>query len=300
MLNNLNMKTSSVFLFLSLGFLSNLADCDSQIEDLQSHNKSDSDIPYPQLIYMTPKEPAEFTINQRNSFTNELNFGWVLKENQQIDFLFYLFVDEKITELDQISSSYIYFTPDKNQCNLASYEVYDANSNYPVDTQPIFKLTFLNERSKLYQSNSNQIRRRSKMYRIKTRSVTTTSNTLKNNHTLLVGHSTIQLKHSDSKYFACIHFETKKGAEKSPYRNGTLKFVHQGDRNIWSNIITTQTVLPIWSVVILYLVLMAFSSLCSGLNLGNRFSQGLHKSKVNKLIKIYILIKVLCLWICQN
>lgn len=288
MLNNLNMKTSSFFLFLSLGFLSNLADCDSQPEDLQSHKKSDSDIPYPQLIYMTPEKPAEFTINQRNSFTNELNFGWVLKENQQIDFLFYLFVDEKITELDQISSSYIYFTPSQNKCNLTSYEVYEANSKYPVDTQPIFKLTFLNERSKLYQSNSNQIRRRSKMYRIKTRSVTTTSNAtglpeFKNNHTLLVAHSTIQLKHSDSKYFACIHFETKKSVEKSPYKNGTLKFVHQGDRNIWSNIITTQTVLPIWSVVILYLVLMAFSSLCSGLNLG---LMSLDLSELNLLKKI--------------
>lgn len=236
---------------------------------IQSDN-DDHKVPFPHLMYMTPREPGQFTLNERNSFTQELNSGWILKENQKIEFLFYLFVQEKITKLSDIAKSYVYFTSNKNQCNISNQEVYDEKAVYSEDTDFMFQLKFLDERSKLYQKNSNLIRRRSKIHRITKRgSLDETSDSLDddmyyNNNTLLVGHAVVQLKYDPSKYYVCVHFATKQQAKK----DSALHFVHQGGKKIWTNVITTQDMLPIWAVIIFYFGLLMLSSLCSGLNLG--------------------------------
>lgn len=250
-------------------------------------NKStqSDEVPFPHLMYMTPKEPGAFTLNERNSFTQELNSGWILKENKKIDFLFYLFVEEKITKLEDIASSYIYFTSSKNSCDVFNYEVYNESKDYSDAAELIFEIKFLDERSKLYQENSNLIRRRSKIRKISPRSVTKQVNKDSEpdmhytNNTLLVGYTTIQLKYDPSKYYACVHFSTI----KSDKNDNRLHFVHQGGNNIWNNIITTQDMLPIWVVVILYFILLLLSSLCSGLNLG---LMSLDLSELNLLKKI--------------
>ncbi len=243
---------------------------------------------FPRLIYMTPKEPAELTLNEKNSFTNELNFGWVLKESQDIDFLFYLFVKGRVTDLTEIDTSFVYFTTSQNTCNLsAPYEVYNPATKYPKEAQLVFKLEFIVERSKLFQTNNlNRVmRRRSRLHKIETRSadgapVLDTSV----NSTLLVGHSVIMLRYSPTNYYACVHFSRKKSPAGSALRpNGTLRFVHQGSGGVWTSVITTQDMLPIWAVVILYLILLMFSSLCSGLNLG---LMSLDLSELNLLKKI--------------
>lgn len=254
------------------------------------HGAADEErIPFPHLMYMTPREPGKFTLNERNSFTNELNTGWVLKENEKIEYLFYLFVHEKISNIDEISSSFVYFTPHTNQCNISGFEVYDEGGKYDENSKYIFKLEFLNERSKLYQPNSNQLRRRSKIQRIFPRHVTinlpeTEDDDVVSNNTMLVAHSVIRLRHSPTKYYACVHFSTKKNdGSNIKLNNKNLNFVHQRDRNIWTNIITTQDLLPIYLVVILYFVLLLLSSLCSGLNLG---LMSLDLSELNLLKKI--------------
>ena len=45
-------------------------------------------------------------------------------------------------------------------------------------------------------------------------------------------------------------------------------FVHQGSQNVYTQIITTKDFLPIYIVIIFYIILLCFSALFSGLNLG--------------------------------
>ncbi len=240
-------------------------------------------IPFPHLMYMAPREPGVVVLNERSSFTQELNTGWILKENEPVDFLFYLFVEEKIVDLNEVHASYVYFTLNKNVCNESNLQVYDPTKKYSEKANYIFKLNFLPERSKIYQRNNNHTRRnnnRSKgLHKVIPRDVSWQNNATDNsmfytNNTMLVGHAVIRLKHGSPKYFTCVHFSTKRN-----YKNETsLDFVHQGGRNIWLNVITTKDLLPIWAVVIFYFILMMFSALCSGLNLGKNgcFSLLLH------------------------
>jgi len=236
---------------------------------------------------MAPKEPAALTLNEINSFTNEIKSGWVLKDSQEIDFLFYIFVRGRITDLEEIDASFVYFTTSQNNCNLStSYQIYNPETKYSEDTQLIFKLTFIDERSKLYRSkNLSGIRRRNFLHKIDTRS-TEDAPILEPsaNSTLLVGHSLIMLKFNPSNYYTCIHFSRKKSTIEGVTKpDKSLRFVHQGTDSLWGSVITTQDIMPIWIVIILYIILLMFSSLCSGLNLG---LMSLDLSELNLLKKI--------------
>lgn len=268
----MNIKLFTYLLITQL--LIKLGSCEQPVNNVNDHLNSaaelytaESQMPYPHIIYMTPKEPSELTINERNSFTQELNTGWIMKGDAKVDFLFYLFVEEKIVSLEEIGNSYVYFTTSKNECNADNeYTVYNENEKIADDANLIFKLEFLGERSKLYQSQDSYAKRMTKKHRIMSRSVDNGIEKDRINSTLLVAHSTIKLSYNPKKYYVCVHFEKKESKYSSA--NNPFKFVHQGGRNVWSSIITTKDMLPIYMVVIFYLILLMFSSLCSGLNLG--------------------------------
>lgn len=277
---NINLFKKFIFAI----FLINVVD-ESQCVKIATDSKSQSN-EFPNLIYMAPREAAQFTINERNSFTQELNTGWVLKQNEKVEFLFYLFVEEKVTTLDAVADCYVFFTSSKNECNASTYMIKDESQNNIFDPNYVFKLKFHNDRSKLYQSQSNFLKRRSKLQRLMSRDLSsnhTHNDDLSPNNTLLVGYTIVHLKYDSSKYYACVHFSTKKSSSGYKRNDELLKFVHQGDKNIWTNIITIKDLLPIYVVVIMYFVLLMFSALCSGLNLG---LMSLDLSELNLLKKI--------------
>ena len=238
---------------------------------------------FPKLIYMAPSEPDEFTINERNSFTNELKFGWILKENQKIDMLFYMLVEDKINLLDDIESSYLFYTTSKSDCSLTKGVLYEENMEVvPSNTSTlIFKLDFLDERSKLYQNVL--VKSRSRLHRISQRNSNTTDAANMHNNTMLVAHALISLPYEATKYYACLSFAKKTKNDNLTIDLHELRFVHQGEKNIWTHIITTKDFMPVYVVVIVYVVLLLVSALCSGLNLG---LMSLDLSELNLLKKI--------------
>lgn len=287
-----NNKKSSIRAVFLLTFLIGFGSCEyTRVTRIPQH-QLEHDAPFPHLIYMTPQQSGEYSLNERNSFTQELNTGWILKAGKEIEYLFYLFVEEKIVSLDQIAESFIYFTTSPSHCNVTkNYQVYKGDSSLKNSDQSdiVYKLNFLSERSKLYQKNSNLLSRRIKLRRIiQKRNADSNLTDQKihdsqlSNNTLLVAHSVIRLSYDSSKYYACVHFSTK-AENKNKENDGKLEFIHQGDKNIWTNVVTTKDMLPIWVVVILYFVLLLLSSLCSGLNLG---LMSLDLSELNLLKKI--------------
>lgn len=204
---------------------------------------------YPRLLYLVPKNPkATYNLNERNSLTNKLKTGWIIKSNEKIDFLAFFLVSEKIYRLDEIDSSSLYFTTDENVC---------ANK-----TTESFQLDFLQDKSKLHNSDAaNQL----SISKRKVRKLSLTGNISSQVNeqpetTLLVAQVSFNLKHNTNKYYSCLSFKTRK--------SDISYFVHQGRENIRTHIITTEELLPFYVVIVFYFILLCFSALFSGLNLG--------------------------------
>lgn len=108
--------------------------------------------------------------------------------------------------------------------------------------------------------------------------------------TVLVVEFQIRLKYTPGEYYTCLNFGGKVDSLLGERRE--FKFKHQGNSAAFIHIITTKDLLPIYLVVIFYLVLMFFSALFSGLNLGSqsilllRTMQSFDKSEYSLLITI--------------
>lgn len=206
-------------------------------------------IAYPKLIYSTPKLGySAYTLNEQDSLSNELKKGWIFKADKEIKFLFYFLVDSKITKFNDIGDSFVFFTTNQTSCPE------------PNPTE-LFKIIFLKDRSKIHDSINNQ-----SIHRKKARQYDNNDEPINEiETTLLVGEADIKLGHSSDKYYTCLSY-----AKNDTIRNQKtqLKFFHQGIENIHGQFITVKDLLPIYLVVIFYLILLFFSALFSGLNLG--------------------------------
>jgi hypothetical protein len=211
---------------------------------------------FPKLLYLVPvNNEISYTINEANPFTNKIKNGWLFDSDKKIRLYFYLLVKEQINSLDEIGKSFVFFTTNQNECILNEFENFDEKNE--TELNYVFSLKFNSNRSKFY--NSNSMKRRF----IRNQD----SLDMANKNTLLVAEANIQLKYNTSKYYACVYFE-KKNSTNDKKETFLSKFVHQGDKNVWTQIITTRELLPIYLVIIFYFILLLFSALFSGLNLG--------------------------------
>lgn len=215
---------------------------------------------YPKILYLGPRDyKSAYTLNEKDSLTNKLRTGWVLKANQRVDFLAYILVQSKITNLDEIDSSHVYFTIDENECKNRSFNFFNDNTE-----SSLFKLDFIKERSRLY--NYEQINNR-KARKLLPRDISAKFQQLQQSETtLLVAQISVELKHNSNKYYTCLSFQ-KKTAHLFPGEQ-ILHFTHQGKNNVFTQIITNEDLLPIYFVIVFYFLLLCFSALFSGLNLG--------------------------------
>jgi hypothetical protein len=205
---------------------------------------------FPKLLYLVPvNNKISYTINEANSYTNKITNGWLFDSDKKIGLYFYLLVKEQINSLEEIEKSFVFFTTNQNECILNEFENFDEqNENELINY--VFSLKFNSKRSKFHNSNSMN------------------SLDKANTNTFLVAEANIQLKYNSSKYYACVYFEKKRNSSNNKNAKFLSKFVHQGDKNVWTQIITTRELLPIYLVVIFYFILLLFSALFSGLNLG--------------------------------
>lgn len=218
--------------------------------------ESDEEI-FAKLLFLVPANKAvSYSINEVNQFTNQINHGWLFDSNKNIKLLLYLLVKERINSIEDIDKGYVYFSTSETDCLINEWQIYHGNpKNISEKVDYIFKLEFDQNRSKFFNNSAL------KKHRIRN---TDRSQLIPNRSTLLVAETTVFLKYNASIYYPCIHFERQNHSK----REDTLKFIHQGTRNKWTHIITTRELLPIYLVIVFYSILLCFSALFSGLNLG--------------------------------
>lgn len=232
---------------------------------------------YPRLLFFTPRDyQSVYVLNERDSLTNNVKTGWSLKENEYVDFIAYIAVLDQIQNEDEIEDfeGFMFFTTNLIYCNLG-LDNFSSSSSSSNENSAIFPLKFNVIRSKFaivrnISSSSGGDRRRVKRLSSSSSSTNeasvTTMATMEAT-TLLYADLHVKLKHMPGKYYACVYV-AKKGVEKSSGGSETRKFTHQGSANPFSQIITTKDLLPIYLVCIFYFILLCFSALFSGLNLG--------------------------------
>jgi hypothetical protein len=148
-------NTVSIQFFLALTILINKSS--QTIEQIYDA----SDKTRPLVIFLAPKNTlSEHQLNERNSLTNKLEKGWVLKSGEQHDFIVQLLLlnEYNLVNEDEISSIQIFFTNSETECNFDSNDDNDKqyySSNYDVDNNPnVFKVSFSNQ---LDSADSNYI-----------------------------------------------------------------------------------------------------------------------------------------------
>ena len=187
---------------------------------------------------------TSFTLNEFDSLTNNLKKGWILEADKEITILFYILVDSRINSFEQVGYSFVFYTRNPVACR-------------DFDSNKLFKINFLKDRSKFSGLNNLIFQKK-------------TGHSDKNlppneiETTLLVGEANIKISHFPDKYYTCLSYS--KNIKNVSNKN--ITFSHQGIDNIYAQVITVKNILPIYLVVFFYLVLLIFSALFSGLNLG--------------------------------
>lgn len=237
---------------------------------------------------------------------NVFHLGWILKENEPVDFYAYIAVLGQIRSIDEITRAFIFFTTDTLECpslfdlggttenSSSSSSSSDASSNNLDDERSaVFPLKWVSDRSKFaiipdQKQQQKSLLRRSQRQRNSMLTATngggdsstdsssslSSQSTQSPTTTLLVAEFTANLKHSSNPYYACLYVATKNKEANS----GSFRFTHQGDSLAVGKIITSKDLLPLFLVIIFYIILLCFSALFSGLNLG-KFNFYIKKKK---------------------
>ena len=184
------------------------------------------------LLYLILNERRQvITINERSTFTYELNKGLILDVEKETDILLYILVNKTSNFKTILNQTYVFFTTHQTDCDSSK-----LNSN------EIFKIKFPNSYNRLNNLVSN----------VSDHATTTNAEAF-----LLIGEIRLKLEHSKTKYYTCLKFD-----------NLTDSFQHQGTDNPLSSLITIKNALPFYAVCIFYFFLLSLSALFSGLNLG--------------------------------
>ncbi len=183
----------------------------------EGDNDDEADEKFPKLLQFFPKNPnSAYTLNEKSTFTNSLNTGWIIKAVTKVELILYVLVDEQIKSLNDIKFGYVYFTTKKGECDLnlnkeeeeEEFSSRETDEDYQEELEQekkqklTFKLRFLGApRSKFLTKDNIQGK--------------------KQNVTLLAAETSVRLQYDSNKYYACLNVASKNASQRN--------FLHQGE-----------------------------------------------------------------------
>jgi metal transporter CNNM len=200
------------------------------------------------VIYLTPQDDNTiFNLNEKSTFGNDYANGWILPTTQKLTLNLYLYYDG----IDVQSLIQIY-----NRINTSTY-IKNTNSNQTsigsgINIHPIKEtlyMYFTTEKTNCDDYHTEQhipLKFLSKladnMYKAQIK---------------------VSLNYARTPYYICMQ---QIDADENIY-DQNRHFHHQGT-SYWLSIITTKDLMPLWSRLLVFIVLLSLSGLFSGLNLG--------------------------------
>ena len=114
-------KTWPLFVYFRpfLNIMTNIVQNCVGADNVDENDDEDDDEKFPRLMQFFPKNSnSAYTLNEKSTFANSLNTGWIIKAKAKVDLFLYVLVDEQIKSLADIKFGYVYFTTKKNECDL--------------------------------------------------------------------------------------------------------------------------------------------------------------------------------------
>lgn len=203
------------------------------------------------VLYMVPEKVDDIlTLNEAETFGGSFKKGWILPSVEPITLNLYLYYDGKnqekldtFFELNKESNeeNSVIIIDDNEMSGDKEYEQFTPKADlYMYFTTE----THCNE-YKSHRPLEVTEKIGSNMYKAQLKDVS--------------------LVYSDKPYYICMQqFDTE---FDSQLHDSKRFFSHQGD-DYWNSILTTRSLLPTWSRVVIFFSLLCLSGLFSGLNLG--------------------------------
>ena len=197
------------------------------------------------VIYLTPQdEDTIYNLNEKSTFGNDYINGWILPSTQKLTLNLYLYYDGvDVQSLIQIYNLY-------NRLNTTTnVKSYNSSGNSIHSIKETLYVYFTTQKANCDDYRTEQhipLKFMSKLA-----------------DNMYKAQITIRLTYADSPYFICMQ---QIDTDENIY-DQNRHFHHQGT-SYWLSIITTKDLMPLWSRLLLFFILLSLSGLFSGLNLG--------------------------------
>lgn len=108
----------------------------------------------PRVVFMIPAQSrSSHQLNERNTLTNKLESGWIMKSGQEAEYMIYVLIDEDINDMTEIKASFVHFTTSSSQCVTPA-----EKENVDELMTRTFPLKFLKGKSKIHQNASSKLK----------------------------------------------------------------------------------------------------------------------------------------------
>jgi metal transporter CNNM len=232
-----------IFLKILIFFLIKFSSCDDLSSSLQ-------------IVYMVPQdEDSIYNLNEKATFGNDYTNGWILPSNEKLSLNLFLYYDGN--EIHRLNSIYnLHNKINSTNTNSKTLESNNNNSSnitsspyIPNNSKETLYMYFTTEKNNCDDYHTEQhipLKFHSKLA-----------------DNMYKAQIIVRLNYAAQPYYICMQQIDADENIYDQYRH----FHHQGD-NYWLCIITTKDMMPLWSRIAIFFVLLTLSGLFSGLNLG--------------------------------
>ena len=206
------------------------------------------------VIYLTPQdEDSIYNLNEKSTFGNNYVNGWILPSSQKLTLNLYLYYDG--LDIQRLTSIFSLFQYNRSNSTTNSRNQNSSNqtlANVGNNVHSIKETLYMYFTTQKQNCDDYQTEQHIPLKFIS-----------KYADNMYKAQIAVRLTFAATPYYICM--QQIDADENIDDQN--RHFHHQGE-NYWLSIITTTDMMPLWSRIVVFFILLSLSGLFSGLNLG--------------------------------